>query len=196
MSRRIPTCNSSFNQNQQKRYISREFKKRGLSLQPAALSALLNVLRRENEQGTGKHGRSRDDSSAKDILQLLLNEIKERMINAHRGGGDHRDSGSGISNSYSNFGNQSIVTKEILQSVVADLSRDENDVLDEAMQLLNAWKMKRLDYNSMKKSWKLIDGTEEECNEGSAGQNGGKWSVFGCPSDKVGQCTYTVMKPV
>ena len=65
-----------------------------------------------------------------------------------RGDGRYGNSnGSGTHNGASSFvvRNQSIVTQEILHSVVADLSRDGNDVLDEAMQLLDAWKMKRLD---------------------------------------------------
>ena len=105
----------------------------------------------------------------------VANEIKERMMNA-RGG------------------NQSIVTRDILEDVVVELSRDENDVLDEAMQLLNAWKMKRLDYDVMKRSWKLVDEIGEGRDgkgRGNGDRNGkgssiiGKRSVFGEPCDKV-----------
>jgi len=196
------------NQHQQRRYISREFKKRGLSLQPAALSALLNVLKREREakqQMTLKKKKTRQSSSDgsnsntdADILHILLDEIKERIMSSSY------NTPSSTTSSF--IQNQSIVTKEILQDVVADLSRDENDVLDEAVQLLNAWKMKRLDYDSMKKRWRLLDEYDElddkrtngtrntsSAGEGATGQSGdGKTmmmmkgrSVFGDPCDKI-----------
>ena len=206
------------NPNQQKRYISREFKKRGLSLQPAAIAALINVLRREREyqkqqqllqpqsrnRGIKRQSSISSNSSNKndqhDILQILLNEIKERMINDRgdgRYGSASRSCGNGGGSSSSSFvvRNQSIVTQEILQSVVADLSRDGNDVLDEALQLLDAWKMKRLDYNVMKKSWKLVDEIDEGDDVSGGGGNNATGtvdeekrrgrSIFGQPCDKV-----------
>ena len=194
---------SSMNPNQQKRYLSREFKKRGLSLQPAALSALMNVLRREEDVGVNTSYRkgkreTKGNNSHYDILQLLLDEIKKRMMNngnsIHTNSNNitdtnHRHHNGSNYNQNINPNNQSIVTQEILQNVVADLSRDGNDILDEALQLLNAWKMKRLDYNMMKKRWSLVDQSEEV----SSTQNGERKdtvkttgrSVFGQPCDKV-----------
>ncbi len=209
------------NPNQQKRYISREFKKRGLSLQPATLTALLNVLRREEEinntssSGNRKKKRStnnggNNNDNQNDILQILLNEIKQRMMNANDKNNNSSSSNhlNSNGNNYTNGGggggggvviyNQSIVTPEILQNVVADLSRDGNDVLDEALQLLNAWKMKRLDYHVMKKRWSLVEDGEEEGKiqnnrgaygggDGIHGQKRSGRSVFGNAGDKVSQ---------
>lgn len=215
MNNPTPLSLSSMNPNQQKRFISREFKKRGLSLQPATLTALLNVLRREEEINTSSGNRKKNRNTSNngnnngnqnDILQILLNEIKQRMMNANdknnNSSSNHLNSNG---NNYTNGGgggvviyNQSIVTPEILQNVVADLSRDGNDVLDEALQLLNAWKMKRLDYHVMKKRWSLVEDGEEErkiqnhrgANGGGGGKHGQKRSgrsVFGNAGDKVSQ---------
>ena len=200
------------NPNQQRRLISREFKKRGLSLQPAALSGIQNILRREHINANNGHSSSSSSSSKRissssssnraseltmEVLQTLLDEIKKRMMNDARGNSNGNGSTNNNANRFNGVGSSgSIVTQKLLQNVVADLSRDGNDVLDEAMQLLNAWKMKRLEYNVMNKRWKLLDGSEE-VNGGSSsmsntknGMNGacqastGR-SVFGRPSDKV-----------
>lgn len=198
------------NPNQQKRLISREFKKRGLSLQPAALSGIQNILRREhinanNNAHSSSSSSKRISSSSRnkaseltmEVLQTLLDEIKKRMMNDVRGDSNGNGSTNNNANRFNGMGSiGSIVTQKMLQNVVADLSRDGNDVLDEAMQLLNAWKMKRLEYNMMNKRWKLLDGSEEVSGSSSSMSNTknrvngacqastGR-SVFGRPSDKV-----------
>lgn len=232
----------SMNPNQQRRHISREFKKRGLSLQPAALSGIQNILHREHMNHNSNHNNTSESSSrfrrstssssssssliyssnntrkniTKEVLQTLLDEIKKRMMNDGRTNGKTSSSGTtgdGNTSSHTRIsataygstvgGSTVIVTQEILQNVVAELTRDGNDVLDEAMQLLNAWKMNRLEYNVMNKRWKLLDGSQEVTGgdgssgsisrssgndhdrNGSQGGNNSGRSVFGQPSDKV-----------
>jgi len=105
---------------------------RGLSVQAPALNALMNVLRRE-----------KDHKSGDDVLFAIIDEIKDRMIQGGGSGGG----GGGM--------NQFIVTTELLEQVVADLSRDESDVAEEAVQLLDAFKTPRLAYDAMRKQFNL-----------------------------------------
>jgi len=105
---------------------------RGLSVQAPALNALMNVLRRE-----------KDHKSGDDVLFAIIDEIKDRMIQGGGSGGG----GGGV--------NQFIVTTELLEQVVADLSRDESDVAEEAVQLLDAFKTPRLAYDAMRKQFNL-----------------------------------------
>ena len=73
-----------------------------------------------------------------------------------------------------NDNNKGIVSVEMLQDVVRDLSRNSKDVNDEALQLLNAFETPRLCFDSMRKQFKL------EVDE--------KRSIFGEATDKVGLC--------
>ena len=111
-----------------RRKVIRAFKMRGLALQSSALDAMMNVLQRES---------SRSD----DVLQALLDEIKERVLSAHS--------------------QQSIVTKTFLADVVADMSRDGRDVHEEALQLLNAYDTPRLEFDTMRKQFSLLTEDEE-----------------------------------
>ncbi|KAL7471464.1 hypothetical protein ACHAXS_011823 [Conticribra weissflogii] len=116
----------------ERKRLTRIFKMRGLSIQAPALNALMNVLRRENDHPSGD-----------DILFAIIDEVKERMI--QRGGSGGGGGGA----------NQFIVTTDLLEQVVADLSRDENDVTEEAVQLLDAFKTPRLGYDVMRKQFSL-----------------------------------------
>lgn len=111
-----------------RRRVIRAFKMRGLALQSAALDAMMNVLQRES---------SRSD----EILQVILDEIRERILSAP----SHQ---------------QPIVTESLLAQVVADMSRDGRDVQEEALQLLDAYETPRLDFDTMRKQFTLI--TEEK----------------------------------
>ena len=121
---------------------------RGLSIQAPALDALMNVLQRESH-------RSKDD-----ILFAVIDEIKERMIQG------------GCSSSNGKI-QQCVVTTSLLEEVVADSSRDANDVADEAVQLLDAFKTPRLSFDSMRKTFSLIGCGDE------------KRSLYGEALDKV-----------
>lgn len=115
---------------------------RGLSIQSSALDALLNVLSREQELvggGGGSGGNRRRNGD--DALLAIIDEIKERMI--HSGG---------CSSDRNN-----IVTSALLEEVVAELSRDAKDVTDEALQLLDAFRTPRLEYDAMRKTFSLVD---------------------------------------
>eukprot|EP00569_Conticribra_weissflogii_P007768 CAMPEP_0171338262 /NCGR_PEP_ID=MMETSP0878-20121228/7221_1 /TAXON_ID=67004 /ORGANISM="Thalassiosira weissflogii, Strain CCMP1336" /LENGTH=565 /DNA_ID=CAMNT_0011840027 /DNA_START=132 /DNA_END=1829 /DNA_ORIENTATION=+ len=116
----------------ERKRLTRIFKMRGLSVQAPALNALMNVLRRE-----------KDHKSGDDVLFAIIDEIKDRMIQGGGSGGG----GGGV--------NQFIVTTELLEQVVADLSRDESDVAEEAVQLLDAFKTPRLAYDAMRKQFNL-----------------------------------------
>ena len=64
-----------------------------------------------------------------------------------------------------------LVTVDLLASVVADLSRNANDVNEEAMQLLNAFETPRLHFDAMRKQFALKVHEER--------------SLFGQATDKV-----------
>jgi hypothetical protein len=139
----------------ERKRIARIFKMRGLSIQSSALDALLNVLSREKQQqqlvgGGGGHSRSRSDGD--DALFAIMDEIKERMI--HSGG---RSSTSSV---HIVGGGANIVTTALLEEVVAELSRDAKDVTDEALQLLDAFRTPRLEYDAMRKTFSLVDGKQ------------------------------------
>jgi DNA polymerase epsilon subunit 2 len=127
---------------QQKRLIFTAFKKRGLSLAPPALTALINILKHQPN----------DSTSISSILTNILDEIKERLM--------EQDIPS------------LVVSSELLQKVVVDMTRDERDVMDEAMQLLDLKSgMPKLVYEPMKKRFTLDK------------NNGGRY--FGDVDDKV-----------
>jgi len=124
--------------NQRKQIIT-SFRKRGLSLSPPALSALLNILSHQEQ----------DQSST--VLHSILDEIKERLM----------DSGNSTL----------VVSLELMQEVVAGMTRDGRDVMEEAMQLLDLDSgVPKLSYDMMKRRFSL------ENVEGG---------VFGSVDDKV-----------
>ena len=112
--------------------VARAFKMRGLAVQASALDATMNILKHETSQ------------SARETLDNLLDEVKDRMMSSS-GVGDSQMSSS-----------QLVVTKRLLSEVVADMSRDGGDVTDEAVQLLDAFQMHRLAYNPMRKQFTLM----------------------------------------
>ena len=114
------------------RKIHRAFQMRGLSIQSTAVSSIQNVLRRETDPT--------------DALHTLLEEVKRR---------------SQKSNS-TNSRNSRIITREFLEGVVSDLSRNDVDVAKESTQLLNAFEMPRLDYTDMNKVFRLLRGCDEK----------------------------------
>lgn len=139
----------------ERKRVARIFKMRGLSIQSSALDALLNVLSRE--QSVGADSSSSSHRSGDDALLAIIDEIKERMI--HSGGGE---GGGGVN----------IVTTALLEEVVAELSRDAKDVTDEALQLLDAFRPPRLEYDAMRKMFSLVD-------------DGKNRSLYGDAVDKV-----------
>lgn len=144
---------------------------RGLSIQSSALDALLNVLSREQQRdvdGDGG-GSSSNSRSGDDALLAIIDEIKERMI--HSGG---RSSNSITSSA----GASNIVTTALLEEVVAELSRDAKDVTDEAVQLLDAFRTPRLEYDAMRRTFTLVDGKQR--------------SLYGEAVDKVRFKLYTI----
>lgn len=125
--------------------INKAFKVRGLSIQSQAVDALLNVLQRE------------DASSFDTMLHEIIDEVKGRLMSSD------------------SAGPQLVVTKTILADVVAEWSRNSDDVVDEALQLLDAFDTPRLVFNSLKKEFKLNPLSLED----------GKPSFFGQATDKV-----------
>ena len=87
----------------------------------------------------------REQQAKHDVLNALLDELCERR--------------------------QPVITQELLASVVADLSRDGRDVHEEALQLLHAYDTPRLDYDTMRKQFTLVNEQER--------------SFFGEANDKV-----------
>lgn len=133
---------STGNPAQSRRRVQRAFKMRGLAVQAPALDAMLNVLQRESAQ------------SSQDVLVGILDEIKERLMSSDRAGGGRGGGGDG--GGIGGGSQQLVVTKSLLADVVADLSRDGDDVTDEALQLLDAFRTPRLAYDSMRKQFTLM----------------------------------------
>jgi DNA polymerase epsilon subunit 2 len=77
-------------------------------------------------------------------------------------------------------GSERIVSTDILSQVVSELSRNAKDVNDEAVQLLNAFEMPRLSYDTMRKHFQL------ELDE--------KRSLFGEATHKVSLCYFYYCK--
>ena len=124
----------------ERKRIARIFKMRGLSIQSSALDALLNVLAREKQSGSGGPSSSSSSSSNNDTLFAIIDEIKDR-INAQ--------------SSSSSTATDNIVTTSLLEHVVAELSRDAKDVTDEAVQLLDAFSMPQLEFDTMRRQFSL-----------------------------------------
>lgn len=118
----------------------------------------MNVLRRESPR------------DAEEVLHSILDEIKERMMAS----GEHRGAAALSSSSSSRL----VVTKKLLSDVVADLSRDEGDVTDEAMQLLDAFDMPRLKFDPMRKQFTLLSETMEEKGRSLHGEAVDKVEMF------------------
>ena len=124
----------------ERKRIARIFKMRGLQAQSSAIDALLNVLRREQQNND-------------DTLFAIIDEVKDRMIQDGQG--------------------TNVVTTSLLEEVVAELSRDGRDVTDEAVQMLDAFKTPRLDFDTMRKNFNLVEFGKE------------KRTVYGEAVDKV-----------
>ena len=142
----------------ERKRITRIFKMHGLSLQASALDTLLDVVQREAEVGRTK-------ADVNDVIFNIIDEIKDRRIqggsssNTSGGGGRGGDSGR-AGGGGGGMGN--IVTSSLLEDVVADFRRDAKDVTDEAVQLLDAFHMPRLDFDRMRKNFTLIPYGKEE----------------------------------
>lgn len=139
----------------ERKRLTRIFKMHGLTLQASALDILLDVVLREAELGRNK-------SDVNDVIFNIIDEIKDRRIqgggvssssSGGGGGGDGGRSGSSVGN---------IVTSALLEDVVADFRRDAKDVTDEAVQLLDAFHMPRLDFDRMRKHFSLVPFGKEE----------------------------------
>ena len=124
----------------ERKRIARIFKMRGLQAQSSAIDALLNVLRREQQNND-------------DTLFAIIDEVKDRMIQDGQG--------------------TNVVTTSLLEEVVAELSRDGRDVTEEAVQMLDAFKTPRLDFDTMRKNFNLVEFGKE------------KRTVYGEAVDKV-----------
>lgn len=127
----------------------------GLSLQASALDTLLDVVQREAEVGRTK-------ADVNDVIFNIIDEIKDRRIqggssSSNTNGGGSRDNGGRAGGGMGN-----IVTSSLLEDVVADFRRDAKDVTDEAVQLLDAFHMPRLDFDRMRKNFTLIPYGKEE----------------------------------
>ena len=130
----------------------------GLSLQASALDTLLDVVQREAEVGRTK-------ADVNDVIFNIIDEIKDRRI---QGGSSSNTSGGGgrgggdVGRAAGGGGMGNIVTSSLLEDVVADFRRDAKDVTDEAVQLLDAFRMPRLDFDRMRKNFTLIPYGKEE----------------------------------
>lgn len=67
------------------------------------------------------------------VLKALLDATRERLASNGR-----------------------IVTKELLADIVSELSKDASDILDEALELLDAFDTPRLAFDPMRKQFRLI----------------------------------------
>jgi len=115
----------------------------GLSLQASALDTLCDVVQREAEVGRNK-------ADVNNVIFNIIDEIKDRRIQGGNGSGGRSSS----------MGN--IVTSALLEDVVADFRRDAKDVSDDAVQLLDAFHMPRLDFDRMRKNFSLVPFGKED----------------------------------
>lgn len=122
--------------NKLKRQVIASFKRRGLSLSPSALQALLNILSHKNSS-------SSNDDPLQTISQIL-DEIRD------------------LQSSLSNTSN--IINKDFLSTVIASMTKDDSDLMNEALQLIDLHTpdsishnmgMPVLKYDSMKKRFSL-----------------------------------------
>ena len=90
------------------------------------------------------------ESNQEETLRALLDASQERL-------GRHQGS--------------RIVSKELLSDIVVDMSRNSADILDEAVELMDAHETPRLHYNAMHKQFTLVRDEQR--------------SFFGQASDKV-----------
>ena len=127
----------------ERKRLTRIFKMHGLSLQASALDTLLDVVQREEEVGRNK-------AHVNNVIFNIIDEIKDRRI---QGGNNSGGRSSSVGN---------IVTSALLEDVVADFRRDGKDVSDDAVQLLNAFQMPRLDFDRMRKNFSLVPFGKEE----------------------------------
>jgi DNA polymerase epsilon subunit 2 len=125
--------------------VQRAFQMNGLTLRVDACDGVLNVLKREDHPV--------------EALQDLIENIKAHMSQHHNT--------SATSNT-----SAGIVTQELLQVVVSELSHDAQDIMSESIQLLNALETPRLNYDAMRKEFTLLKDNEE------------KRSLFGQAEDK------------
>eukprot|EP00956_Cyclotella_meneghiniana_P040265 scaffold191200_cov73-Cyclotella_meneghiniana.AAC.1 len=63
--------------------------------------------------------------------------------------------------------NAKVVNVSLLEEVVAELSRNGRDVTEEALQLLNAYQMPRLEYDAMRRTFSLVNSTKSLIGEAS-----------------------------
>jgi hypothetical protein len=77
-------------------------------------------------------------------------------------------------------GTSPLVTMDLMSAVVADLTRDADDVNEEAIQLLNAFETPRLSFDAMRKQFAL--------------HTRDKPSLFGEASDKVNLLLYMIRR--
>ena len=61
--------------------------------------------------------------------------------------------------------NARVVNVSLLEEVVAELSRNGRDVTEEALQLLNAYQMPRLEYDAMRRTFSLVNCTKSLIGE-------------------------------
>jgi DNA polymerase epsilon subunit 2 len=128
--------------NIRKRIVS-SFKKRGLSLSPPALHALLNIL---------SHSDQNQQNQAA-IISNLLDEIKESLMDSSDQGSDNL-----------------VVSKDFLEKVVASITRDGKDVMEEALQLIDLTSgVPKLHYHTMKRRFELLPPSSSKGYFGSAG---------------------------
>eukprot|EP00986_Skeletonema_menzelii_P013832 scaffold8470_cov118-Skeletonema_menzelii.AAC.6 len=127
----------------ERKRLTRIFKMHGLSLQASALDTLCDVVQREAEVGRNK-------ADVNNVIFNIIDEIKDRRIQGGNGSGGRSSS----------MGN--IVTSALLEDVVADFRRDAKDVSDDAVQLLDAFHMPRLDFDRMRKNFSLVPFGKEE----------------------------------
>jgi hypothetical protein len=129
-----------------RRTIARAFQQHGLAAEVAAVDAMRNdILSREEEY------------PPQQVLEELLRELRERTLSTNT--------------SISSSSRSKIVSADLLAQVVADWTRSGKDAADEALQLVDAFSMPRLHYDSMRQQFSLM------VNE--------KHSLFGAATDKV-----------
>ena len=119
------------------RDIIKRFKLRGLSIKKDALDALLSALSNEEDKGSS--------------LDLIIDKLIENTSKA-----SIQQSSSSSSRSIS-VGSSNLISLDVVEKVVADLTASEDDMVHEALKIIDAFDTPKLFYDEKNRTYKIID---------------------------------------
>ena len=118
------------------REIIKRFKLRGLSIKKDALDALLSALTNEPDKVAS--------------LELILEKLVENT-------GKAAQSSSSSSSRSGGVGSSNLISLDVIEKVVADLTASEDDMVHEALKIIDAFDTPKLFYDEKNRTYKIID---------------------------------------